>query len=218
VLLIGAKIFQFLGFASIGTTGLLFMLNVLHVGYTGQIELAVSQNVSMALAMPLWVQLGRHIGKRNTYLVGVGLFCLTALSWLAADSTISVAGLLVRGVVSGVGSGSIILMSLSMLSDTMTYDRSLAGTHREGMMSSVVAVIEKTSFALGVAVMGVLLKLMQYVPTHGGALVTQPVSAMRALYAGYALIPVAMFLANGLFLVFYDLDESRLDRAVARAG
>ncbi len=77
-------------------------------------------------------------------------------------------------------------------------------------MSSVIAVIEKTSTALGVAVVGVLLKVMHYVPTHGGRLVQQPASATHALYVGYAVIPVVMFLGNGVFLMFYNLDEQRM--------
>jgi GPH family glycoside/pentoside/hexuronide:cation symporter len=209
VLLVAAKVLQFLGFASLGTTGLLFMLNVLHVGYAGQIELAISQNVVMALSMPLWVRLGGRIGKRNTYLVGVAMFCLTALSWLAADARITLAGLLIRGAASGLGSGAIILMSVSMLSDTMTFDRRISGAHREGVMSSVIAVIEKTSTALGVAVVGVMLKIMHYAPTHGGRLIHQPASAIWALYAGYAVVPVVMFLGNAVFLLFYDLDERK---------
>jgi GPH family glycoside/pentoside/hexuronide:cation symporter len=210
MLLVGAKIFQFLAFSSIATTGLLFMLNVLRVGYQGQIALAVAQNLAMALSMPFWVRVGVRIGKRNTYLAGVALFCLVSLSWLFAGSAVSLTGLLVRGVVSGIGSGPIILMSISMLGDTMAYDRRLTGSHREGLMSSVVAVIEKTAFALGVAIVGVLLKVMHYVPTFGGHLTVQPTSAIQTLYAGYAVIPVVMFLANGLLISFYDLDEAKL--------
>ena len=210
MLLLGAKVFQFLAFASVATTGLLFMLNVLGVGYQGQIVLAVSQNIAMALSMPLWVRLGRRIGKRSTYLVGVLLFCLGAASWLLAARGIGTAGLLWRGIVSGVGSGSLILMSVSMLGDTMAYDRALTGLHREGLLSSIIAVIEKTAFALGVAIVGFLLHLAGYVPTFGGKIVAQPESAVRALYLGYAGIPLLMFIANGLFLFFYDLDERKL--------
>ena len=113
VMLVGAKVFQFLGFASLGATGLLFLLNVLRIGYVGQIELAVSQNLTMAATMPLWVPVGRRIGKRNTYLIGVALFCVAALSWLLAGPHISLPGVLARGVASGAGSGAIILMSVS---------------------------------------------------------------------------------------------------------
>jgi len=210
MLLVGAKIFQFLSFASIATTGLLFMLNVLGVGYEGQIVLAVSQNIAMALSMPVWVRLGRRIGKRSTYLVGVLLFCLGAVTWMLAERGIGTGGILLRGIVSGVGSGSLILMSVSMLGDTMAYDRALTGLHREGLLSSVIAVIEKTAFALGVAIVGYLLHLAGYIPTSGGQIVTQPDSAVRALYWGYAGIPLLMFLANGAFLYFYDLDERKL--------
>lgn len=210
MLLAGAKVFQFLAFASIATTGLLFMLNVLSVGYDGQIVLAVSQNIAMALSMPLWVRLGRRIGKRSTYLVGVLLFCIAAASWLLAARGIGTTGLLWRGILSGVGSGSLILMSVSMLGDTMAYDRALTGLHREGLLSSIIAVIEKTAFALGVAIVGLLLHLAGYVPTFGGKIVEQPESAVRALYLGYAGIPLLMFVANGLFLYFYDLDEGKL--------
>ena len=64
-------------------------------------------------------------------------------------------GIVLRGVLSGAGSGAIILMSISMLGDTLAYDRFITGEGREGLLSSTVAVIEKTSFALGVAVLGV---------------------------------------------------------------
>ena len=210
MLLLGAKVFQFLAFASIATTGLLFLLNVLGVGYQGQIVLTVSQNLALALSMPLWVRLGRRIGKRSTYLIGVAIFCVTAASWLFAENGIGTVGLLVRGIVSGVGSGSLILMSVSMLGDTMAYDRALTGLHREGLLSSIIAVIEKTAFALGVAIVGFLLHLAGYIPTFGGKIVAQPVSAVHALYIGYAVIPILMFVANGAFLYFYDLDERKL--------
>jgi GPH family glycoside/pentoside/hexuronide:cation symporter len=213
MLLLGAKVFQFLAFASIASTGLLYMLNVLGVGYSGQIVLAVTQNVVSALTMPLWVRLGRKLGKRQTYLIGVLLFCGTALSWLGADKGISDAAIIARGIASGTGSGAILLMSISMLGDALAYDRAITGEGREGLLSSTVAVIEKVSFALGVAVLGIFLHMFGYVATTGGHIVTQPISAVMALKLGFAVIPMAMFVINGLFLWAYDLDEGKLDRA-----
>ena len=210
-MLVCAKVFQFLSFASVATTSLLFMLNVLHIGYAGQIHLAVSLNITVALAMPLCVKLGATIGKRKTYLLGVAFFCAGALSWLFADASISLPGIWIRGIIAGLGSGALILMSISMLSDTMAYDRRLTGLHREGLMSSVIAVVEKTVFAIGVALVGFILKWVGYIPTVGGALVAQPESAIRGLYAGYAIIPALMFLANGIFIYFYDLDEKKFE-------
>ena len=209
IMLVGAKIFQFLAFSSVATTGLLFFLNVLHIGYVGQIHLSVAVNLTVAASMPLCVRLGATIGKRKTYLLGVLFFSFGSLSWLWADSSITVSEIWLRGIVSGFGSGALILMSISMLGDTMAYDRRLTGMHREGLMSSVIAVVEKASFAFGVAVLGLALKWVGYVPTSGGQLVSQPDSAIIGLYVGNAVIPALMFLVNGWFLTRYDLDERK---------
>lgn len=218
MLLLGAKVFQFLSFASIATTGLLFLLNVMHVGYSGQILLSVTTNVAMALTTPLWVRTGRTLGKRPTYLMGVLLFCAAALSWLFATPGIDTFGLVWRAAVAGAGSAALILMSISMLGDTMAYDRALTGLYREGMLSALIAVIEKTAFAAGVAIVGLLLTAANYIPTHGGEIVAQPESAVRALYWGYAVIPALMFIANGAFLFFYRLEQSNVRDAELAAG
>lgn len=217
MMLLGAKVFQFLSFASVASTMLLYMLNVVRIGYGGQIVLAMTQNLVTALAMPLWVWTGKRLGKRRTYLIGVVLFCAAALSWLPADPSITTPAIVARGLVSGLGSGALILMSISMLGDTQAYDRYLSGEAREGLLSSAIAVVEKVSFALGVAVLGVFLNWLHYVPTRGGALVAQPASAILALKLGFAVIPAAMFAINGLFLWFYDLDEGKLEAARQRA-
>ena len=221
MMLVGAKVFQFLSFASIATTSLLFLLNVLHVGYRGQVIIAVTTNIAMAVTTPLWVRLGRRIGKRLTYLAGVVIYCAGALSWLTAAEGIGTQGVIVRSLVSGTGSAALILMSISMLADTMAYDRALTGLYREGILSAIIAVIEKTAFAAGVAVVGMMLTAAHYVPTFGGQLAQQPASAVKALYFGFAVLPALMFVANGLFMYFYDLDEAKereAQRLAAAAG
>jgi len=218
LMLLGAKIFQFLAFASNASCGLLFMLNVVGVGYNGQIVLTVVANIVTAAIMPLWVRSGRRIGKRKTYLFGVAIYCVATLSWLLAGSHVGTLGLALRGALLGAGSGAIILMSISMLGDTQAYDRTLTGEGREGLLSSTIAVTEKVSFALGVAVLGVFLGALGYIPTTAGKLVPQPESALLALKLGYAVIPALLFIINGLFLWAYDLDERKLVAAEAAAS
>jgi len=205
VLLLTAKIFQFLSFASVATTQLLFMLNVLGIGYVGQMQLAITQNIVVAASMPLWLALERRMGKRNAYLIGIACMCLGSVSWLFASRDITMAGIIARGLVSGFGSGGMILLSISMLADTLAYDRELTGLHREGLLSSVAAVIEKTAFALGVAVVGYFLNAAHYIPTRNGQIVQQPDSAVGALYACYAMLPLALFACNAMCIWFYTL-------------
>lgn len=204
-LLAAAKVFQFLSFASMATTSLLFMLNVLQIGYTGQMELAITQNVASALSMPGWLWLERRLGKRNAYLIGIAIMSATSLSWLTAGAGIGAAELIARGIASGIGSGGMILLSISMLSDTLAYDRDLTGLQREGLLSSVIAVIEKTAFAFGVAVVGYLLSQAHYVPTRNGQIIQQPASAVTALYLCFAVVPIALFACNAACIAFYKL-------------
>jgi GPH family glycoside/pentoside/hexuronide:cation symporter len=204
-LLAAAKIFQFLSFASVATTSLLFMLNVLQIGYTGQVMLAVTQNVASALSMPGWLWLERRLGKRNAYLIGITIMSVTSLSWLLAQANPGTAELIVRGIALGAGSGGMILLSISMLSDTLAYDRELTGLQREGLLSSVIAVIEKTAFAFGVAVVGMLLSHAHYLPTKNGQIIQQPASAVSALYICFAVLPVILFACNAACILFYKL-------------
>jgi GPH family glycoside/pentoside/hexuronide:cation symporter len=206
-LLAAAKVFQFLSFASVATTSLLFMLNVLQIGYTGQMLLAITQNVASALSMPAWLWLERRMGKRNAYLIGIAIMSVTSLSWLTAGAGIGTAELVIRGIASGVGSGGMILLSISMLSDTLAYDRELTGMQREGLLSSVIAVIEKTTFALGVAIVGFALSQAHYLPTRNGQIIQQPASAVTALYLCFAVVPVLLFAGNALCILFYRLGD-----------
>jgi GPH family glycoside/pentoside/hexuronide:cation symporter len=210
VLLAWAKVFQFLGFSSVGATGVLFLLNVAHAGYEGFIQFAVSQNLATFVSLPVWVRLGRRIGKRRTYLCGATLFCLGAISWLSVGSSVSTLGIWLRGGLGGLGSGGMLLMAISMLADTMAYDRRLTHLHREGILSAIIAFIEKTAAALGALVVGELLGLAHYIPTVGGQLVAQPATAIRALYIAYSVIPAVLFAGNALCIYFYDLDEKKL--------
>ena len=108
------------------------MLNVLGIGYTGQIQLAVTQNIVVALSMPLWPALERRMGKRNAYMIGIACMCAYSISWIAADRAITTAGMIARGVLGGFGSGGMILLSISMLADALAYDRELTGCTAKG--------------------------------------------------------------------------------------
>lgn len=215
MLLVAAKTLQYVSLACNISTGLLFKLNVLKIGYEGQIQLSVAQNLAMGLCMPLWLAAGRRYGKRNCYLAAIALYGLTMLSWLAADSSITDAGLIVRGVLQGIGAGGMILMSLAMLPDVMEHDFTLNNTRRDGIYSSIYAIIEKAGFAIGAAVMGVYLSYAGYAATTKGKLVEQSDSAVTALYAGNAVIPALLLAASFVIMCFYSLDRAKVE-AVGR--
>jgi glycoside/pentoside/hexuronide:cation symporter, GPH family len=61
--LMGAKTFLYLAISVISTTKLLFLLNVLKVGYDGLVHLTMSQNIVAMLVVPAWTWAGRRFGK-----------------------------------------------------------------------------------------------------------------------------------------------------------
>lgn len=219
VLLMAAKLLQYVSIAVFAGAKVLFMLNVLKLGYNGTVQLSTAQNIAGALAVPLWVIVGRRVGKRSAYLSGIVILVLTYLSWGFANPGVSNPAIWLRGILAGIGSTGMVLMSISMLPDTMAYDRLRSGgLRREGIFSSFYATVEKLGFALGPAIIGAFLAATGYIPTTGGLLVAQPPAVIRALYFGAAGIPALLLVGSGLLIWFYDLDDKKLAALTAQAA
>jgi len=210
VLLMGCKFCNLLALAATTSTQLLFLLNVAKVGYQGQLVLSLGLNIAMALSMPLWIWAGHYLDKRNSYVAATIVYVLVTLSWLAAGPGESTMGLAARGAFTGLSSGGMLLMGISMLPDTMEYDSRRTGLQRAGIFASIYAIIEKLAFAVGPGLIGIYLAAMHYVPTTHGRLVAQPQSAVGALYTGMAVIPAILSVVGIGLLLFYDLDEKKL--------
>ncbi len=210
LLLMSVKFCQLLALSTVVSTQLLFILNVLKAGYQGQLELGLASNIAIALSMPVWVRAGRLYGKRACYIGATVLYSLVLATWLFADAAEPHGMIVVRGVLGGVGSGGMLLMGTSMLPDVMDYDRRRTGMRREGLFSSFYAIVEKFAYAIGPALIGLYLGWAGYVSTRQGRLVDQPHSAVTALYAGVAVIPIILAAISIGLLLFYDLDEAKL--------
>lgn len=210
VFLITAKLMQYIAVASTVSTNLLFKLNVLQIGYEGQFQYSVASNLATALSMPLWLRLGRAHGKKRCYMVATTGFALVSLSWLLTGAGISLATLITIAIFSGITSGGMLLMSISMLPDVMAYDRIRTGMRREGVYSSIYAIVEKLGFALGVVIIGTLLAWGGYVPTMGGALTEQPPEAIFWMYATNTVIPALLVMGSVIAISRYNLDERQL--------
>lgn len=211
MILLGAKLVQYVSFGILQPANLLFLLNVLKIGYTGMIHLAVVQNLAVFASMPLWTRLGRRLGKRNAYLLAQAIMIPATLSWWWTDATITLPAVWWRAALFGLASGGALLMSTAMLPDTMEYDRLRTGLRREGVFASLYSVNEKLGFAIGAGVVGWGLTLGGYVATTGGKIIQQGPTAMLALYIVKVIVPAALLVVGALLLLGYRLTETRLD-------
>lgn len=210
VLLMAIKVAQYMAIAIISTTKLLFLLNVLKIGYGGLAQLTLVQNLVAALSVPVWVVVARRIGKRSAYLAASLLLMLVYASWYFASPGLPMSEVWLRGALNGVAAAGTTLMSISMLPDIMEYDRLRTGMRREGIFSSVYTIVEKLAYAMGAGLIGLMLSLAGFIPTLQGAIVQQPPAAVSALYAGASILPAALIAVSALLMLFYGLDEKRL--------
>lgn len=218
-ILLGAKLCQYVSFGVLMPITLLFILNIMRLGYAGMIHLSVVQNVTVFASMWAWTRIGRRIGKRNAYLLAQAIMIPAVITWYWADATTGYPGIWWRGIMFGFASGGALLMSTSMLPDTIEYDRLKNGVERGGVFASLYSVNEKIGFAIGAAVLGFGLSAAGYISTTDGALVVQSAQTVNALYAIKATVPALMLAMGAALLFFYNLDETKLEALRAeRAG
>ncbi|WP_230293628.1 MFS transporter [Croceicoccus sp. Ery5] len=215
-ILLGAKLCQYVAFGVLMPITLLFLLNVMSVGYTGMIHLSIVQNATVFASMWAWTRIGRRIGKRNAYLLAQAIMIPAVMTWYWADASTGYPGIWWRGVMFGFASGGALLMSTSMLPDTIEFDRLKNGVERGGVFASLYSVNEKLGFAIGAAVLGFGLSAAGYISTHDGDIVTQTAQTVSALYAIKTTVPAAMLVLGATLLCFYNLDENRLEELRAQ--
>ncbi|WP_439532745.1 MFS transporter [Polymorphobacter sp.] len=211
-LLLGAKLAQYCSFGILSPVTLFFMLNVMSVGYTGMIHQSVVQNSMVFLSQPVWTRIGTRFGKRNAYLLAQAIMIPAVVSWWWADATTGLDGIWWRAAMFGFASGGALLMSTSMLPDTIEYDRLTTGIERGGVFASLYSVNEKLGFAVGAAVLGMGLSFGGYVATTGGKIIAQSAETVTAIYLIKCVVPAAFLLIGVLLLLRYRLDDATLAR------
>ncbi|MFK7828807.1 MAG: MFS transporter [Congregibacter sp.] len=160
-------------------------------------------------SVPIWrVVIGRF-GKREIYMVSIFGYGVGLCSWWLWAPGESDVFFYARAVVLGILSNGTLLCALSMLPDTMEFDRLKTGRNREGVMSGVFTTVEKLSGAAGPFVIGILLQTMGLLSGDAAA-AGQPQSALTAIHLGVSLVPALVCFAALPLLMRYDLSEKKI--------
>ena len=216
--LLGAKLCQYIAFGVMMPVNLLFLLNVMTVGYAGMIHLSIVQNVTVFASMPFWLWIGRRIGKRNAYILAQAFLIPAVLSWYWAGPETGMPGIWWRAFVFGLGSAGALLMSTTILQDAIEYDRLKNRIERGGVFASLYSVNEKIGFAIGAVVLGVALSMGGYEPTTDGEIIQQSSSAIRSLYLVKVTAPSLVLLIGCALLFLYNLSEKKLQTLREESG
>lgn len=160
-------------------------------------------------SVPIWRVIIGRFGKREVYMFsifGYGVGLCTWWLWAPGEAETF---FYARAVCLGILSNGTLLCALSMLPDTMEFDRLSSGRNREGVMSGVFTTVEKISGAAGPFVIGLLLQGMGLI-TGEAAANGQPESALTAIHLGVSIVPALVCFAALPLLLRYTLNEARL--------
>jgi len=189
-------------------------------------------SVGILLSVPFWNAISRRMGKMPTLVVSViGWLVITATwPWASYGDTdplfrivllgaISERDMLVllRGLLIGLTQPGFQLMGLSMLADTIEYDRLKSGHSRAGLYSGLWNALEKLAFALGPFLSGVLLSVLGFVESTVGPL-EQTEQAISGIFVALFWVPFLTALLGLCLLPGYNLSSRILSMTERSSG
>jgi len=212
VVLISANIVQYIS-AGIGYAGgFFFFAYVLDLGFEVYNVIPVwiiVISVASIASMPVLVWAAKRFGKMNVYKWCLILFGLSIQGYFLADrDSLWIVWLVAAGI--GLFNGGFILMSFSVLTDTIAYDRQRAGISREGALSSVYSAVDKIGNALGSAIFLAFLSFIGFVESGDGSFAPQSESVLRWLAIGYIVVPAVLHISSIFILNRYQLNPDQL--------
>lgn len=171
-------------------------------------------SVASLAAQPLWLWLPRRIGKPRAYVLASLVWAAVTVTWLwvgkgGADVATLPGGqpvnsqhllILLRAVVIGLANSGFILLALSMMTDTVDYQRRTQGVANEGVFAGLFSAMEKLAFALGPVIAGIVMSAFGFVSSTGGA-AAQTDQAITGIILLYSVIPASL---QGIALLVFS--------------
>lgn len=207
VVLIAANIVQYVS-AGIGYAGgFFFFAYAFGLGY-GAFDVIpiwiIIISVASIAAMPGLVWASARFGKMTVYKWSLILYALTIQFYFLADAdSLWIVWLIAVGI--GVFNGGFILMSFSVLTDTINYDRMQSGISREGALSAVYSAVDKIGNALGSALFLAFLSIIGFIESSDGSIVEQTDDVLRWITLAYVVAPALLHSGSILILNRYRL-------------
>lgn len=209
MLLLGVKVTHLVGLAIYLSSMPFFFSVILKVSLSYMGLYFLVQSAFILISQFGWVWLTRRFGKNWAYYLAAFFYVVALASWVFASEGEPFALIALRAVFTGMGAGGVLLIGQSLLPDTMQYDFQRTGLRREGVFAGVYTTVEKLSFAIGPALMGILLGAAGYVAGAEAAGIQNDASRL-VIYAGVSILPALGIASAGLIMTRYRLDEREL--------
>ena len=160
--------------------------------------------VGTLIAAPLVPALVGRFGKKNAFLLGLGLGAAGFTSLFLSPTTS------LGMIYFSLGLGSVgVMMSMTVMwaleADTVEYGEWKTGIRIEGLTYSFFSFTRKCGQALGGSIPAFLLAGSGYIPNAA----TQSENALQGIQQAIALVPAAAFAIAFILMLFYPLTDKR---------
>lgn len=169
-------------------------------------------SLSGIVAIPFIRFFIKAVNKRNAYIIFLSLYAIGLFSWYLWTPDELMIWFYVRAILIGIVSTGTMFCALSLLPDTMEYDRLKSGKSREGTMSGVFTLVEKFAGAVGPLIVGVLLQATGLITSRDSETV-QPEAALNAIHLAASVLPAIITLLCIPVLLSYRLSAEMLEEA-----
>ncbi|MFT7286143.1 MAG: GPH family glycoside/pentoside/hexuronide:cation symporter [Halieaceae bacterium] len=198
--------------SSFAVVGFIFIYAVGDIGML--LPFVLSMALGAMASQPFWVKFSGRVGKEHAFLVACIGWMLITITWIwvgPADDVLVTLPLwgelptqhflvLLRGVIIGVTNSGFSVLTFSLFTDTIGYQREHHGDVDEGVFSGVFSATEKLAVALGPLLAGVVLSIYGFKSSTGGP-VAQDETAIWGMILCYSIIPAVIL---GLSLLVFS--------------
>lgn len=173
-----------------------FCIYVVEQPLSGIGLVVLAATVGQVVTQPLWLRASKRWSPTTLYTVGVIGWCINLLLWLAMKGQ-SEWWLIPLGLQGGAAAGGFLMVTLSMLSNTMAADAAETGENNEGVFSGLWCAAEKLGFATGgTLLVGLVIGAFGFVESADGAAVTQSPTAILGIAITYCGVNILIYAAS----------------------
>ncbi len=163
--------------------------------------LSLFQNIASFAAFAACTMIIRKVGKQRIAVGGVAISFIGYAMVLLNPTSYAI--LYTAAVVKGIGNAALSGVMYGMLADTVEYNDWHSGIRAEGLVFSANSIGQKVGSGIGSAVLGWVLAAFGFVSSS----VSQPASAISGIRVIFLYVPLAVFAAMFVILLFYKLDK-----------
>jgi len=131
-------------------------------GMTTLIMLALL--VTALAFIPVWVKISKKIGKKNSYINGMGIFTVAVLLVAFSADKVPVSVLIGYMILAGIGLSTHYVMPYSLIPDVVENNYAETGKRREGIYYGLWTFLSKLGQAISALIIGIVLTLVHYNP------------------------------------------------------